>query len=464
MKPAVRCSIVAGLIAVAGCGSSPSLPADAAPDAPGDVTYQFTVLRQEPYVFEGRTFPGQLVRIDHSDGARTYVHFLMSDKSGPRPTVVLTQPYAGIDWTGEEVDTRWAGYFANRPNPQPGDRQIIHQDADGPNSTATTQILYEAKPIADVQSEAMPHLLNDFSVVMLYGRFYAGGSVRDDIEDMRAGMWFVAEQASVDRDRVGVLGGSWGGFEALYASAYGDVRVRPRVTVALYPPADFATMQAHFRSRPGTAGEYLIPYVNRIFASTGGPAATAGVDYRGLSIRELCPSNAIGLPEKTIVLHDQNDNLVPIEQSQSIVTRCGADAVYWPRAEPIDPALFSHGKLLEDFGSTAPPIASAFTYAYSYLHLALARPDQTQVFYFYNPTAMQSHLSLIRQAQQAGKDVSFEAPRLRELCDPRLLLIQDGSNVVSGAQMVATAVNAVWGTSFSPANVSAGLANGLPTL
>jgi hypothetical protein len=34
---------------------------------------------------------------------------------------------------------------------------------------------------------------------------------------------------------------------------------------------------------------------------------------------------------------------------------------------------------------------------------------------------------------------------------------------VSGAQMVATAVNAAWGTSFTPTNVMAGLANGLPT-
>ncbi|MBP9087001.1 MAG: hypothetical protein KBG15_12845 [Kofleriaceae bacterium] len=77
---------------------------------------------------------------------------------------------------------------------------------------------------------------------------------------------------------------------------------------------------------------------------------------------------------------------------------------------------------------------------------------------------MQAHLALIRQAQQAGKDVSFEAPRLREQCDPRLLLIESVDNAVTGAQMVATAVNAVWGTNFSPANVSAGLANGLPAL
>jgi dipeptidyl aminopeptidase/acylaminoacyl peptidase len=56
--------------------------------------------------------------------------------------------------------------------------------------------------------------------------------VRDDIEDMKAGMWFVADQSDVDKTRIGVYGGSWGGFEALYATAYADPRARPLVTVA----------------------------------------------------------------------------------------------------------------------------------------------------------------------------------------------------------------------------------------
>lgn len=452
-------SLLAGLAACGGGGSAPDIDASPTVDATPGVEFKAEIIRDEPYAFDGRTFPGQLVRIVHADGSKTYVHFLMSDKPGPRPTVVLTQPYAGIDWTGEEIDTRWAGYFANRPNPQPNDSQIIHEDVDGPNTDATMKILYESQPLSQAKAQAFPHLLNDFSVVLVYGRYYAGGSVRNDIDDMRAGMWFVAEQANIDHARIGVLGGSWGGFEALYASAYGDVRARPLVTVALYPPADFVTMDPHFASRTGVARDYLRPYVNRIHAATGGAPSAPNANFHGLTIPELCPTATTGLPEKLLVLHDENDNLVPVEQSRTLVSKCGAEAVYWPRAEPIDISAFSHGKILDE-----PQIQSVATYAYSYLHLALARPDQANVFYFYNPTSMRTHLELVHAAQQAGKDVSYEAPRLRELCDERLLLIEDATHTVTGAQMVATAVNAVWGTAFTPANIAAGLANGLPAI
>ncbi len=451
-------TFVAGLAACGG-GTSTAIDANPAIDSSPVAEFRAELIRDEPYVFEQHTFAGQLVRIVHADGSTTYVHFLMADKPGPRPTVVLTQPYAGIEWSGEAVDTRWAGYFANRPNPQPNETQFLHEDVDGPSTNATIKILYESQPLAQAKAQALPHLLNDFSVVLVYGRFYAGGSVRNDIDDMRAGMWFVAEQANIDHARIGVLGGSWGGFEALYASAYGDVRARPLVTVALYPPADFVTMERHFASRTGLAGDYLRPYVNRIHATTGGAPATPTANYNGLTIPELCPTSTTGLPANLLVLHDDNDNLVPVEQSRSLVSKCGAEAVYWPRSEPIDPSVFSHGKILDE-----PLIQSVATYAYSHLHLWLARPDQANVFYFYNPTSMRTHLELVHAAQQAGKDVSFEAPRLRELCDPRLLLIEDATHAVTGAQMVATAVNAVWGTAFTPANIAAGLASGLPAM
>ncbi len=62
------------------------------------------------------------------------------------------------------------------------------------------------------------HLWNDASVLVVFGRFYAGGSVRDDVADMAAGMWLAAELPSTDRTRIGLWGGSWGGFEALFAA------------------------------------------------------------------------------------------------------------------------------------------------------------------------------------------------------------------------------------------------------
>ncbi len=66
---------------------------------------------------------------------------------------------------------------------------------------------------------------------------------------MAAGMWFAAEQPQVDRTRVGIWGGSWGGFEALFAAQQADARARPRAVAALYPPSDFADWVGHALTR-----------------------------------------------------------------------------------------------------------------------------------------------------------------------------------------------------------------------
>ena len=435
--------------AVAACGDGSGHGPDAGdvadPDAP--LGYRSELIRTEPFVDvgSGRTWTNQLVRVLRPDGARSYVQYIPSDKPGPRPVVVQTMPYAGIDWTGEEVDTRWAAYPLDRGR---------HLDIDGPGFDGSAMIVYEPTSVAAADDQARIHLLNGFAVVLVYGRFYTGGSVRDDIEDMKAGMWFVAEQAAIDHARVGVFGGSWGGFEALYASAYGDPRARPLVTVAEYPPSDFTTLEPHFEAVTGVAHTYLEPYVRRIHLATGGAPGAPGADYSGLHVADLCPA----LPAATLLLHDEHDNLVPIAQTERLIAACGADAVFWRRTGPIDTSGFTHGPLLDE-----PSPQSVFTYALDYLTLHLATPDQTLLYSVYSPTSLTAHLTTVHAAQQAGRDVSFAAPRLRELVDSRLYLLNFAdSSVHTGAEVAAAAVNATWGTSYTAATIGAALAIGLP--
>ncbi len=356
-------------------------------------------------------------------------------------------PYAGIDWTGEEIDTRWAGY------PLTAGR---HLDVDGPGFDGSAMIVYDPTSIARADDQAHLHLLNDFAVALVYARFYTGGSVRDDIEDMRAGMWFVAEQAAteVDHTRIGVFGGSWGGFLALYASAFADPRARPRVTVAEFPPADFATLEPHFHAVTGEALQYLQPYLRRIHAATGGAPGDPGADYTGLRAADLCA----GLPDATLVLHDEHDNLVPVAQSEALIAACGGDAVYWRRTGAIDVSAWSHGPLLAE-----PGFPSVSTYALDYLGLGLAPPTQAIVLSAYAPEALAAHLATVHAAQLAGRDVAFAAPRLRELADPRLYLLDatDGA-LHPGAEVAAAAVNATWGTHETAQSIAAALARDGP--
>jgi dienelactone hydrolase len=440
------------LAALAACSDdAPAADPDGGADArgldaagPDAGAYRAETLATTTYADGDRTWSVTLARIHRPDGGRTYVQWIPSDKPGPRPVVVATMPYAGIAWTGEAVDTRWAALPAGQ-----------HPDVDGPGYDGRSQIVYEPTTVDGASDTAKLHLLNDLSALLVYGRFYAGGSVGDDVADMRAGMWFVAEQAGVDRARIGTFGGSWGGFEALYAAAGADPRAPAAVAVAIYPPSDFATWVEHARSRTQPVRDFLEPYLRRIYATTGGPPDAPDADYGGLRLADLCPT----LPTDTLVLHDDLDNLVPIAQSQALGARCGADAVYWPRAGAPDPGAGTHGPLGEE-----PGYASYLTYAVAYLHLRLAPPSQVVVG-LAAKDAMIAHLTLVRAAAATGRDVSWAAPRLRELCDPRLYLYDLSAmpiGVRTGAAVVADAVNAVWGTSYTEATIAAALAGGLP--
>ncbi|MDX2091213.1 MAG: prolyl oligopeptidase family serine peptidase [Kofleriaceae bacterium] len=435
---------VAVALVLAGCGDDGG---GATPDASGaidatidaSVGYRAEVVRELTFSRDGRNFPVQLVRVHRPDGARTYVHWIKSDKSAPYPTVLSTDPYGGIDWTGEEVDTRWATRGAG-----------VYDDVDQPDYDGSAQVTYQPAPIEMVHDQEFIHLLNGFAVLRVHGRFYAGGSVGDDIEDMKAGMWFLAEQPEVDRSKVGTFGGSWGGFESVYASAFGDRRVAPLVTVALYPPVDFSEWLPYGHSRAEPTLAALEGHRRRIEATTG-PVASAS--YAGLRYADLCA----GLPAATLVLHDELDNLVPIRQSEQLVATCGGDAIYWRRAAEPDPSAGTHGPLLDETN-----YPSAYTYAIAYLHRRLA-PGAQLIGAVARP-ALVAHLTTVHDAQVRGEDVAFAAPRLRELVDPMMYFLElPSAQLPSGAEVVATAVNAVWGTSYTAATIDGALAAGLPS-
>ena len=183
-------------------GPTDAGPTDASPDAGG---YRVEPLGESSFTEDGRTWTEARFRVVRPDGRATYVQWIPSDRPGPRPVVVATMPYAGITWTGEALDARWAGYPLTAGQ---------HLDVDGPGFDGTGLIVYDPTPLAAVIDQSRLHRLNDCATLLVYGRFYAGGDVRDDVADMAAGMWFLAEQANVDRARVGVFGGSWGGYMA----------------------------------------------------------------------------------------------------------------------------------------------------------------------------------------------------------------------------------------------------------
>lgn len=420
---------------VACVGAEPSLEAEPAEPSSLQVAvgYRVEVVRRQTFTVDARTWNVVLARIVRPDGGRTYVEWIPSDRPGPRPLVVTTGPYQLVDWTAEPLDARWATY-------QP-DASGLYLDRDGPGFDGVTRIVADRRTPDEVASEQLAHLWNDMGALVVFGRFYAGGSVRDDVADMAAGMWFAANQPEVDRARIGVWGGSWGGFEALYAAQQADPSARPRAVAALYPPSDFAGMVTHALSRTGLTRELMTAYLRRIYAATGGPPSQPGTNYAGLRAADLCGR----LPE-TLVLHDEADNLVPVQQTQALVAQCGVSALYWPRSGTIDPSVWTHGPIGE-----GPAPQAVGLYALTYVHQRLLPADQPWMVEVYQESSLEAHLRALYAAQLAGRDVGYAVPRLYELMDSRVYLLDLGKCAAGacafepGINVVARLYDRIWG-------------------
>lgn len=136
-------------------------------------------VRDTTFESDGRSFPVQLVRLIRPDGARTYVQWIASDRPGPRPVVVSTDPYGGIDWTGEAVELRWAGRAAG-----------VYEDVDGPGYDGSAPIVYYPTTPTAASEQELPHLrwrARDRLAVV-----GAGGPGPHGRDARRAGRWALA--------------------------------------------------------------------------------------------------------------------------------------------------------------------------------------------------------------------------------------------------------------------------------
>jgi hypothetical protein len=447
-------SVLATLVG-AGCGESP-LDASDAPVGPDDAGLDATLdaaplaieaLGTSTFTEDSRTWTETRYRLRRADGRATYVQWIPSDKPGPRPVVVVTMPYAGIDWTGEALDLRWAGYPLTAGQ---------HLDVDGPGFDGTGMIVYDPTPLAAVIDQSRLHRLNDCATLLIYGRFYAGGDVRDDVADM-ARRHGVPGRAARHRPRADRR------VRRIVGRLRGAVRRRPRRSapaghggVGDVPADRLRDLDVRARHHPHRRGARLHDAVR--------PPHRRGhrrpTRHRRLPRpRRRRPVRGPAAGDAAAPRRARQPRADRAEPGGGARLRRGARDLAAHRRDRS--AAVSHGPLLTD----EPSPQSVYTYATAFLHLRLAPPDQQVVIDVVHATALRTHLGLVRAAQQAGRDVAAVAPRLRDLADRRLYLLDLGATMPSvraGAEVTADAVNAVWGTSYTAATIDAALATGLP--
>ena len=420
------------------------------PPLPSEDEVEVRVIAQGSEVFDDRTHPYTLLAITNArTGQVTYAQWVEPDGGHVQdgPVIVLTQPYAGIDWTGEEVDTRWATLGNGS-----------HADVDSPGAPSTPEnIAYSnANPRAGVDG-AMVYLLNGISALHVFGRFYAGGDIEDDIEDMANGMRYLATREDIDKENIGVFGGSWGGFEAFYAAMHAPEEVTPDVGVAFYPLTDFeqevrfveSFEQVQSVSQREAYRYFFAPYLRRIYATTGGPPDRMGASYASVS------HEAVDTKLRTpfFVFHDDQDTLVPFSMSQDLVQNELISYTWFLHPEPVslETASPSHGATIARHGLSVSTISTI-------LLMSRLKDDGGTLLTLADSVAFEAMLSDLRDQNARGQTLGNFPAMLADLASARVQIFDLQTNVfVSGPVFVSARVNAVWNTNYTPENIEASL-------
>lgn len=412
---------------------------------------------------DSRSWPYELLRLANTDGGYTYAQWFPPATGAVTPIILAVEPYAGIDWTGEALDRRWALQGNG----------CCFADVDAPEYQAggSGTIGYEQFTPERVGVNSEMYLRNGFGVLTVFGRFYAGGSVWNDVQDTVAGLRFLGTQSNVDRARVGIFGTSWGGFEAVYGAAYAPAEVVPLVGAAVAPLIDFERFVNFLDTTLPTVtsattlpryNAFYDPYLRRLFATTRGRPGDADADYSRLRSAALGPR----LNTRLLIAHDSADTILPVAVSTQFVTAnpTRTQGFWYKQSDPIDynANVLTHGAI--GAASAYPPV---YSFSLAYLFTALANDRQSVLAVPYGNADFDVFFQNIRTDQMNGLAVAWVVPRLLELCDARVYLydVSAGTNipVMSGATVLASKMSAAWSTAFTDVSICSQLAaNGLP--
>lgn len=204
-----------------------------------------------------KTYSYQLLRLEGKNEP-SYAIYIQNERP---ETVLITKPYAAIDWTEEKIDQKQWQHIS----------------------------------IEEAIEESNIYLYNGFSVLSVFARFYTGGDIENDINDIIAGLDFLSNKT----EKIGITGMSWGGFEAIYAAANSDSK--PIIGVAYFPPTELESWRNWAES---DNEDFFTPYIKKIDNTTKGNFTSWSHSYL-----------ANNLETKFLIIHAHEDTLVPVEQS-----------------------------------------------------------------------------------------------------------------------------------------------------
>ncbi len=404
------------------------------------------------FVLNGVARPYQLLKLPGADGKTVYAQWVPAGDGGPMPALLLASPYDGIEWSGEEVD--------NKLTADGGCGVCLLPDTYGPATFPDAgEIYYGYQPAQAMAAGAGIYQLNGLSVLYVFGRHYAGSGFFQQGQAMAAGLRFLEHMPDVDKTRLGMFGGSLGGFEVLEGAAFAPAGAQPKVMVALYPLNDVPLWlkfinedlppQLGTNERRAQFARFLEPYQRRIAADSKGNL--------GCFTNTFYASRITG---HVLVIQDAWDMLVPASSSKDLLTRLGShgSSLFYEHIPLIDRTTVPMSHVLDQEAT----YASNATFSLAYLINTLS--TQTQIYLPYSVGPMRAFLTRVRDLQRGGFPQPGVAARLLDIADPRVQMYELSlMTFTPGAEYLAGEINTVFGTTFTAAQIASELqTNGLP--
>ncbi|MFS4460658.1 alpha/beta hydrolase family protein [Bdellovibrio sp. HCB2-146] len=384
-----------------------------------------TNLLSSSYVdMSGATRNYEMFKVQYASGDATFMQWVPNSAGTSAGAVLLFMPYGGITWSGEASDAKWTAKGNG-----------VHLDEDGPfyDPTTSSVINFTIVPPTDAAAEGFPYSYNNLHVLVVYGRFHIGGDLQNDIEDVKNGLRFLHSQSLVNKNKIGLTSGSWGGIGVLHAVAQLGASYMPAAIALQYPVSDAKKLREYLYTTvpAGTANNtirdsyatFFDPYERRIDKAT---ESLAGQSNR---YDKYTHASLTGITSDIFLGHDAWDTLVPISHSVDLLSSISStNKVYYYQlhSTPVDfdNFILNHTQNLDAMSSTA---MGMWTYTY----LITKLKDSAEAKYsFYDSSELAAQFAYML-GRIPGGNTDFYNDVLKMYCAPNLTLV-DADNTYSG--------------------------------
>lgn len=367
-------------------------------------------------------------------------------------TLVVVNPYGGIDWSNEEGDRTWL----NRSGAAAG---YIRADDEGPGYIAGSSIgtlYYKKQTPSEGVSMGAFFLPNKVSLLVVSHRFYRGRNLKTYLQEFQNVVSYFIEQGTVDPNRMAFFGASLGAFISLHSAL--DFKYPPKALALLTPLIDLKKQVQFLDSLPTVItnsavvtayGEFFDPYLRRIFDFTGGRPEQVPAAYSPFTIEGIVPR----LKSKTLILHDTWDTLTPVSEAISLQQQSSAqsDIVLYQHSTGIVWNTFNkdHSQPSEGLNTeNTLPWYSLFVYN------QLLEPTESIVLY-YDYLKFTNSLIDAKSAANRSQNISWLKNRMLDLCSTRIRMIDYTGQIgeVTGRFYTQQVMQNIWGYTRPEASI-----------